>query len=62
MTMKWGIVSWCVGLLAAGVGLGADACVSGLQPGQKLERIPFDSSSFERLPLRETEPGHWAAV
>jgi ABC-type oligopeptide transport system ATPase subunit len=33
-----------------------------LQPGQKLERIPFDASSFEPLPLREVAPGHWAAV
>jgi ABC-type oligopeptide transport system ATPase subunit len=33
-----------------------------LKPGQKLDRIPFDSSGFERLPLREVEAGHWAAV
>jgi len=33
-----------------------------LQPGQKLERIPFDSGNFKALPLREVEPGHWAAV
>jgi ABC-type oligopeptide transport system ATPase subunit len=33
-----------------------------LEPGQKLERILYDAASFERLPLREVEPGHWAAV
>jgi ABC-type oligopeptide transport system ATPase subunit len=33
-----------------------------LQPGQRLERIPYDGSSFARLPLREIAPGHWAAV
>ena len=33
-----------------------------LQPGQKLERIPFDGESFQRLALREVAPGHWAAV
>ena len=33
-----------------------------LEPGQKLERIPYDGTTFERLPLREVEPGHWAAV
>ena len=33
-----------------------------LEPGQKLERIPYDATTFERLPLREVEPGHWAAV
>ena len=33
-----------------------------LRPGQKLERIPFDGASFERLPLREIAPGHWAAI
>jgi ABC-type dipeptide/oligopeptide/nickel transport system ATPase component len=33
-----------------------------LEPGQKLERIPFDGSTFERLPLREVVAGHWAAV
>jgi len=33
-----------------------------LQPGQKLERIPFDGDRFQALPLREVEPGHWAAV
>jgi ABC-type oligopeptide transport system ATPase subunit len=33
-----------------------------LQPGQKLERIPFDAASFRPLPLREVEPEHWAAV
>ena len=33
-----------------------------LQPGQKLERIPFDADSFQRLPLRELEAGHYAAI
>jgi oligopeptide transport system ATP-binding protein len=33
-----------------------------LQPGAKLERIPYDGSRFERLPLREVAPGHWAAI
>jgi len=33
-----------------------------LQPGQKLERIPYDASSFQALPLREIESGHSAAV
>jgi ABC-type oligopeptide transport system ATPase subunit len=33
-----------------------------LQPGQKLERIPYDASSFQPLPLREIEAGHHAAV
>jgi ABC-type oligopeptide transport system ATPase subunit len=33
-----------------------------LHPGQRLERIPYDGSSFARLPLREIAPGHWAAV
>jgi oligopeptide transport system ATP-binding protein len=33
-----------------------------LQPGQRLERIPFDAAAFQRLELKEIEPGHWAAV
>jgi oligopeptide transport system ATP-binding protein len=33
-----------------------------LKPGQKLERIPFDAASFQRLELREIEAGHFAAV
>jgi ABC-type oligopeptide transport system ATPase subunit len=33
-----------------------------LKPGEKLERIPFDGSTFQRLPLREVEAGHFAAV
>jgi oligopeptide transport system ATP-binding protein len=33
-----------------------------LEPGQRLERIPFDAASFERLPLREVAPGHLASV
>jgi ABC-type oligopeptide transport system ATPase subunit len=33
-----------------------------LQPGQRLERIPFDATSFTPLPLREVAAGHFAAV
>ena len=33
-----------------------------LQPGQKLERIPYDAASFVRAPLREVSAGHFAAV
>jgi ABC-type oligopeptide transport system ATPase subunit len=33
-----------------------------LQPGQKLERIPYDGASFVPAPLREVTPGHWAAM
>jgi ABC-type oligopeptide transport system ATPase subunit len=33
-----------------------------LQPGQKLERIPYDSNSFKALPLREIAARHLAAV
>ena len=33
-----------------------------LQPGQKLERIPFDAASFTARPLREVASGHLAAV
>jgi hypothetical protein len=33
-----------------------------LAPGQKLSRIPYDSSTFEKLPLREIGAGHFAAV
>jgi ABC-type oligopeptide transport system ATPase subunit len=33
-----------------------------LQPGAKLERIPFDPAGFKPLPLREVEAGHQAAV
>ena len=33
-----------------------------LQPGQKLERIPFDAAKFQPLPLREISSGHWAAL
>jgi hypothetical protein len=35
MSLRNGIVGCCVGLLWAGVSLAADACVSGLQPGQR---------------------------
>ena len=33
-----------------------------LEPGQKLERIPYDAAGFKPLPLREISPGHFAAV
>jgi ABC-type oligopeptide transport system ATPase subunit len=33
-----------------------------LKPGQKLERIPFDAARFQRVELREVDPGHFAAV
>ena len=33
-----------------------------LTPGQKLERIPYDAKRLEKLPLREIDPGHLAAV
>jgi ABC-type oligopeptide transport system ATPase subunit len=33
-----------------------------LKPGQKIERVPFDAAAFQRLPLREVAPGHWAAI
>ncbi len=33
-----------------------------LQPGQKLERIPFDAASFVPAPLREVAGGHFAAL
>ena len=32
-----------------------------LEPGKKLERIPYDGSQFDRLPLREVSENHWAA-
>jgi ABC-type oligopeptide transport system ATPase subunit len=33
-----------------------------LEPGQKLERIPFDHAAFTPAPLREVEPMHLAAL
>jgi oligopeptide/dipeptide ABC transporter ATP-binding protein len=33
-----------------------------LRPGEKLERIPYDGSQFQRLELREVSPGHWVSV
>jgi peptide/nickel transport system ATP-binding protein len=33
-----------------------------LQPGQKLERIPFDVKDLQPLPLREVAAGHFAAI
>ena len=38
------------------------SAIPALKPGQRLERIPFDAGSFQRLPLREIEAGHFAAV
>ena len=32
-----------------------------LEPGGKLERIPFDAAAFVAAPLREVEPGHFVA-
>ena len=33
-----------------------------LQPGQKLERIPYDAASFGALPLKQVAEGHFAAI
>ncbi|MBP8273864.1 MAG: ABC transporter ATP-binding protein [Acidobacteria bacterium] len=33
-----------------------------LEPGARLERIPFDAAAFTPLPLREQQPGHFAAI
>jgi len=33
-----------------------------LEPGQKLERIPFDATRFERAALRQVADGHFAAL
>jgi ABC-type oligopeptide transport system ATPase subunit len=33
-----------------------------LQPGQKLERIPFDGTTFTPAPLQEVATGHFAAI
>ena len=33
-----------------------------LEPGQRLERIPFDAAGFRPMPLREVAPGHFAAI
>jgi peptide/nickel transport system ATP-binding protein/oligopeptide transport system ATP-binding protein len=33
-----------------------------LQPGAKLQRIPFDPAGFQALPLREIADGHLAAI
>jgi ABC-type oligopeptide transport system ATPase subunit len=33
-----------------------------LEPGQKLERIPFDAATFERAPLRPVAEGHLVAL
>ena len=33
-----------------------------LEPGQKLERIPYNGASFQRVELREIEPAHFAAI
>jgi len=33
-----------------------------LQPGDRLERIPFPAANFRPLPLKQVAEGHWAAV
>jgi ABC-type oligopeptide transport system ATPase subunit len=33
-----------------------------LEPGVRIERVRYDGTSFERLPLREVAAGHFAAV
>jgi len=33
-----------------------------LEPGQKVERIPFDATRFERAALRQVADGHFAAL
>jgi ABC-type oligopeptide transport system ATPase subunit len=33
-----------------------------LAPGARLERIPYDATSFQRLPLREIDHDHFAAL
>ena len=33
-----------------------------LQPGQRLERIPYDAADFRRAELREIAAGHFAAI
>jgi ABC-type oligopeptide transport system ATPase subunit len=33
-----------------------------LQPGQRLERIPYDAGAFKPMELREIAQGHWAAI
>jgi ABC-type oligopeptide transport system ATPase subunit len=38
------------------------SAVPALLPGQRLERIPFDTASYEPRPLREIAAGHWAAI
>ena len=38
------------------------SAIPSLQPGQKLERIPFDANGFQPVPLREVAGGHFAAI
>ncbi len=38
------------------------SAIPSLQPGARLERIPYDAASFQRLPLREVAPSHSAAI
>ena len=33
-----------------------------LKPGERVSRVRYDPSAFERLPLREVSPSHFAAV
>jgi ABC-type oligopeptide transport system ATPase subunit len=38
------------------------SAMPGLEPGAKIDRIPYDAASFQRLPLREVAGGHFAAI
>jgi ABC-type oligopeptide transport system ATPase subunit len=38
------------------------SAVPKLAVGQRSQRMPYDETTFERVPLREVSPGHWAAV
>jgi oligopeptide transport system ATP-binding protein len=38
------------------------SAIPSLDPECRTSRLAFDSAGFERLPLVEIEPGHWAAV
>ena len=38
------------------------SAIPNLDPAAPRTRITYDGTSFERLPLREVAPGHWAAT
>lgn len=38
------------------------SAIPSLDPESPAARVVYDDAAFERLPLRETTPGHWAAV